>query len=241
LRNYYQDLAATARVKADWICREKEEGQSTCQALTRMADKNSIDLLVVGSFGRKGEKLDMLGTVSDFSLRESHASICIVRSTGHKSHQQSKYLFATDGSHAAGLAFCILVALLRRPLDIINVVMVTTSDGVKEQDTIAHYKEFMEKHKAVGLAFVKTIDVRTTTIPQGILEAAHETDADVLVMGVSGYGRKRLGSVSEEISVHANCTTLMIKDSREVLPNRYSTGIRSIAAELVTTRGPTPP
>jgi nucleotide-binding universal stress UspA family protein len=40
------------------------------------------DLLVVGSFGRKGEKLDFLGSVSDFTLRSSAASICIVRSTG---------------------------------------------------------------------------------------------------------------------------------------------------------------
>lgn len=40
-----------------WMCREKEEGQSTCQTLTKMADNNGVDLLILGSFGRKGEKL----------------------------------------------------------------------------------------------------------------------------------------------------------------------------------------
>ncbi len=69
----------------------------------------------------------MLGTVSDFTIRQAHCSICIVRSTGSSiggmagggagaagpagavSARPAKYLFATDGSHAAHLAFCFLV------------------------------------------------------------------------------------------------------------------------------------
>ncbi len=53
----------------------------------------------------------MLGTVSDYSLRESRASICIVRSTGSPVKSSTKFLFATDGSHAAALAFCMLVTM----------------------------------------------------------------------------------------------------------------------------------
>ena len=45
------------QVQAEWLCREKEEGRSTCESLTRLADKSSVDLLVIGSWGRKGEKL----------------------------------------------------------------------------------------------------------------------------------------------------------------------------------------
>lgn len=56
----------------------------------------------------------MLGTVSDFSLRESHCSVCVVRPTapapeGEGKARSTRYLFSTDGSHAAALAFCVLL------------------------------------------------------------------------------------------------------------------------------------
>ena len=85
----------------------------------------------------------MLGSVSDYSLRESPASICIVRSTGSKFDKQAKFLFCTDGSHASGIAFCTLVKSLMKPTDIVNVVMISTTDGSTEQQTIDHYHEFM--------------------------------------------------------------------------------------------------
>lgn len=68
-----------AQVPAEWAGCEKEPGQTTCQALTALAASQGIDLLLVGSYGRKGEKIDMLGSVSDYSLRESHSSVMIVR------------------------------------------------------------------------------------------------------------------------------------------------------------------
>lgn len=40
-----------------WACREKGADQSTCEVLMDLAQEQNIDLLVVGSFGRKGEKL----------------------------------------------------------------------------------------------------------------------------------------------------------------------------------------
>lgn len=238
LKNYYQDMAASMKLgcKAEWMCREKAEGESTCSALTNMADKAGIDMLVLGSFGRKGEKLDMLGTVSDFTLRTSHASLCIVRSTGSKFGKQARFCFATDGSRAAHLAFVVLVNMLRRPLDIVNVVMVSTTDGVLERKCVEQYKLYMEKNGVTGTTAVRCIDRMTMSIPEGILDAVHDTDSDVLVMGISGYGKKKLGSVSEDISVRASCTTIIIKDAYEVLSTRFSkAGVSTLARELMPT------
>ncbi|GLC75209.1 hypothetical protein PLESTF_001607100 [Pleodorina starrii] len=245
-------MAHGARVTADWLCREKEEGRSTCECLTRLADKRSVELLVLGSWGRKGEKLDVLGTVSDFSLRQSHCSICIVRSTGSSigglaggsgggaggpagsiSARPAKYLFATDGSHAAHLAFCYLVTYLYRPSDSIHVVMVTTTDGTEEARTVEQYRDFMTKNKLHGLAAVKCIDRLSTTVPEGIVEAVSQYGCDVLVVGISGYGRKKLGSVSTDISHRASCTTIIIKDSQEIIANRYlSAGSLTLTNEV---------
>jgi cytochrome c553 len=51
----------------------------------------------------------MLGTVSDFSLRAGQASVAIVRCTApaRQPGQPQTYMFATDGSRAAALAFCV--------------------------------------------------------------------------------------------------------------------------------------
>ncbi|GAX72774.1 hypothetical protein CEUSTIGMA_g230.t1 [Chlamydomonas eustigma] len=236
LKSHYKDMMETARIPMEWICREKEEGQSTCQTLTKIAAKQKVNLLVLGSFGRKGEKLEMLGTVSDYSLRESPASICIVRSTGAKFDKMAKILFCTDGSHAAALAFCTLIKCLKGPMDIVNVVIVSTgaSDGVKERALMQHYHEFMVLHKVVGETLIKNIDTSKTAVHEGILEAASDMFADVLVLGISGYGQKKLGSVSERISANASCTTLIIKDSFEIASHRYGmSGSMSMARDIL--------
>lgn len=51
------------------------------------------------------------GHVSDYSLRQSNCSVCVVRSTSPPAAADGgqDYMFATDGSKAAALAFCSLV------------------------------------------------------------------------------------------------------------------------------------
>ena len=88
--------------------------------------------------------------MSDFSLRESPSSICIVRPTSNKFDKHAKFMFATDGSHAAALAFCVLLKCLKRPMDIVNVVMISTTDGQNEQAIISHYHDFMVEHQVRG-------------------------------------------------------------------------------------------
>ena len=169
----------------------------------------------------------MLGSVSDFSLRESHSSVCIVRSTGNKiDANQTKFMFATDGSHAAASAFVLLVTMyeggevelpslfcmcvwggwghvrdecmspppaparprrLVRPKDILTVVQVCTSDSTQAQENIRAYQQFMDEREVIGACYVSEINRGQMSIPTGILSAAHEHDADILVMGISGY------------------------------------------------------
>lgn len=49
-------LPGTRQVSAEWACAEKAPGQSTCEALTALAEAKAVGLLVVGSWGRKGDK-----------------------------------------------------------------------------------------------------------------------------------------------------------------------------------------
>jgi nucleotide-binding universal stress UspA family protein len=45
------------QARAEWACHEKGAGRSTCQTLMTLAQEQHVDLLVVGSFGRKGERV----------------------------------------------------------------------------------------------------------------------------------------------------------------------------------------
>jgi nucleotide-binding universal stress UspA family protein len=208
-------------VGTEWVCREKQEGASTLQSLTTVAERQRIDILVLGSYGRKGEKLEMLGTTSDGALRSSHASICIVRSTSTKIGNACRYTFASDGSHASGIAFSVLVHFLALPSDIINVVIVTTHDGGHDQEVADHYASVLKEANLAGSAVIKRLPA-TKPIHSGILDYVNEQSTDILVIGVSGYGAKKLGSVSETISREALCTTLVIKDGYQVDPRHYS-------------------
>jgi hypothetical protein len=52
----------------------------------------------------------MLGSVADFSLRQSHSSVCVVRPSSCASPAAGQtYMIAVDSSHAAVHAFCCLV------------------------------------------------------------------------------------------------------------------------------------
>uniref|UniRef100_A0A7S3VLK8 UspA domain-containing protein n=1 Tax=Dunaliella tertiolecta TaxID=3047 RepID=A0A7S3VLK8_DUNTE len=217
LKHYYEDMAAHDKLglRSEWVCREKSKG-STCKTLVQLVDERDLDLLVIGNFGRKGEKLDVLGSVSDYTLRMCRSSLCIVRSTGSRFDKQAKILFASDGSHAANLAFVLTLHYFRRPLDIVDVMFVATKDPMRENEWAEMYRRYMEAHQVPGNVEVKQIN-RTldTTVQSTILEASR--DVDILVVGVSGYSQKKMGSVSEFLSVHASCTTIVVKDALDIL------------------------
>jgi hypothetical protein len=52
----------------------------------------------------------MLGSVADYSLRQVHSSVCVVRpGATHNSAAGQTYMIAIDSSHASTHAFCVLV------------------------------------------------------------------------------------------------------------------------------------
>lgn len=40
-----------------WYKKDKAKGQTTCDALIELTEELQVDILVVGSFGRKGERM----------------------------------------------------------------------------------------------------------------------------------------------------------------------------------------
>ncbi|DBA85324.1 hypothetical protein WJX79_008291 [Trebouxia sp. C0005] len=219
LEHEYQLKCHDQQLDAVWYKKEKSKGQSTCEALIELTEELQVDILVVGSFGRKGERIDMLGTVSDFSLRAGNSDVCIVKSSSYALQNSVTWLFSTDDSHCAKAAFAALLYQILKPGDKLHVVWVTTEGGDFDNADLQSYKDAMKAAKVEGTCFLSGTKAGEP-IADGILAVANKMDVDILVMGIAGYGAAKLGSVSAECCLKARCTTLVIKDPYEVKEKR---------------------
>lgn len=102
-------LAAMGLVCAAFESVECEPTESTCHALTRLAEYLNVDILFVGSFGRKksdsvcDSDIHVLGSVADHSLRLSGVHVAVVRSTSYEIEDSSKFLIPVDLSDNSGV------------------------------------------------------------------------------------------------------------------------------------------
>ncbi|KAK9816499.1 hypothetical protein WJX72_001033 [[Myrmecia] bisecta] len=205
------------QLESTWVARQRGEKQSTCEALTELAHERHVGVLVVGSYGRKGEKIDMLGTVSDHSLREYNGHVCIVKSTSFSPSDSTRWLFATDNSLAAQTAFAVLMYQFCKPEDIVDVVYATSGD--EPAGIMKPYEQLLKERKVRGRCSCIKVPPGET-ISSAILNEGKRTEVDVLVVGICGYGKQKLGSVSEECCRTSTCTTLVVKDPYEVQEKR---------------------
>ncbi|KAI8463926.1 MAG: hypothetical protein J3K34DRAFT_474767 [Monoraphidium minutum] len=237
----YTDKAARLHARAEWACKDKAAGESTCEALASLAESQGIGLLVVGSIGRKGDKgVNVLGHVSEYLLCECHGSVCVVRATSPAPPPGggAEYLFAADGSKAAALAFCTLVRQLLGPEDKVLVAYSTYEHGAtaESEEVFEPYRRIMADHKARGggvqgecLAWHVA---RNKRVSEGILELAAARQANVLVVGISGTRGGKLGSVSGDLSLKAPCNMLLIKDRGDGSGGVAAAGARTLAGML---------
>eukprot|EP00884_Botryococcus_braunii_P020713 jgi/Botrbrau1/7325/Bobra.247_3s0020.1 len=212
LHHHFAGRAAQLQVQAEWHQDEKGHTKSTCEALTRLAEFLKTDILVLGSFGRKGEKLDMLGSTSDQSLRQCAAHICIVKSTSPKLEGPKTWCFATDNSPAAHTAFAILLFRVVQKGDTVHVLHVTQNSSYTNSGelVLAPYRRMLETHKIEGRCVTVHHD-GNVTVSSAIIHAAEKLETDVLVVGISGFGHQKLGSVSEDVVRMCRCTVLVLK------------------------------
>ena len=126
---------------------------------------------------------------------------------------------ATDFSHASAIGFCNLVTQIARLTDIVDVVAVTSGDGHREKQLIEQYQQYLRTNGIEGEARVKTIAIRDTSIPEGIIAAADEAEADVVVLGIGNYTTKKLGSMSDYVLHHCSRSVMVLKDAVELDPH----------------------
>ncbi len=197
--------------------------------VSEAADSHA-DFVVVGTHSTHGVMQFLLGSVARAVARLAACSVEIVRRS--PSPGPLKLLLATDGSEcsqaaarsvaqrpwAAGTAFRIL-SVVEPPVPLLRTSFF--SPGIMEE---LRRRDMQQAQEAVssaesilfeaGLEVTSAVAVPAATSKERILSEAAEWGVDLIVLGSHGrrgVNRLLLGSVSEAVALHSNCSVEIIR------------------------------
>jgi nucleotide-binding universal stress UspA family protein len=211
------------------------------RAISQYAEEWQADLIIAGSHGHSALGRFLLGSVAQAVLRTAPCSVEIVRSrtSGPASSRPMRILLATDGSDCSVAAAhslakrpwpaeTVIKVLSVEELIVLQNQMVTSSSlssiypaSLLEelmQDARDRASSAVEAAKEILLrAGMKVVSDPAAPIgePRGvILDAAKSWQADMIVLGSHGrrgLDRLLMGSVSEAVAIHADCSVEVIR------------------------------
>jgi len=196
------------------------------------------DFVIIGAHSTYGVIQFLLGGVARAVARLAACSVEISRS--RPGPEPLKILLATDGSECskaatrsiaqrpwpAGTAFRILSVVepsapLLRPAYFSPEAMeeLRGKDMQRAQAAVSSAESIL---CGAGIEASSTVAVPVATPKEMILSEAAEWEADLIVVGSHGrrgVNRFLLGSVSEAVALHANCSVEIIRRPREAEPS----------------------
>ncbi len=218
-------MAAKEGVECGIIARHAD---SPFQAIIDEAEKNQVNMIVMGRRGRTGLKRLLMGSVTAKVIGHSPCDVLVVPRSAEIRYQ--KLLVATDGSKYSMAAASEAMGIAKRSgaeLLVISVVLSETASPfdivhTEMQHEMIAQKEFREGEKNVNdlLVIAKQEGVKVEGLIiegrpyEAIVEYAREKGVDLIVMGSHGRtGMERLlmGSVTERVVGHAACAVLIVK------------------------------
>jgi nucleotide-binding universal stress UspA family protein len=172
------------------------ERGAAADAILRFVEANNIDLIAMGTHGRRGLDRLVLGSVTERILRTARPPVLAVHSLPQESGareepvQFRKILFCTDFSdnspRALEYAF-LLASKYKARISLLHVIE-RSHDGKDleaEKAHVLHQLQAVVPQNVQSCATVETA-VRAGKTYQEILEHAAETQTDLIVMGVRG-------------------------------------------------------
>jgi len=153
-----------------------------------------------------------------------------------------KVLFATDGSSYAWEAAQYLTQLkIGQPLDVTLLTVsydprTATPNSIQpwypewiEQETLrveADHAKLEQLFRQHGMAVTKRR--RDGHVATAILDHAKQDKSDLIVIGAQGHsmiGRLLLGSISDNVATHAECSVLVVRPGKRVSPQGFKLAI----------------
>jgi len=209
--------------------------------ILQVVEDNKIDLVIIGTRGLSNVKRFLLGSTSDWVMREAPCSVLLVReklSQVTMGKTSAKILLATDGSsvamstvHRLGLLRCTLppkvtvAHVVRKPAYLEGWYW---GKGKAEFQQLAkHMLEKAEKDGASHLEeishAVKKLDMKVETVltkgdpAEEIVKIAERSKAKLILVGSKGFmGGKPvpLGGVVRKIARYAPCSVFLVRPGR---------------------------
>jgi nucleotide-binding universal stress UspA family protein len=189
--------------------------------LKEMVEGFEIDVIVVGTHGRRGLKKAFMGAVAEEVLRLARTPVLTVGPGCRGQHQPKRILYATDFSADSLRAMAYAVSLAET-FGASLVTMYVAPKISEDPSTKTRFEEFFEERLQELLAghasFVDHLEYRVEfgRPADGILQAASDEKADLIVMGLRGAGSihragYRLGTTADEVVCGAGCPVLTVR------------------------------
>jgi nucleotide-binding universal stress UspA family protein len=194
------------------------------QEIVRMADSTCAELIVLGAWGERHDFL--MGSVSQRVVSLAPTDVLVMRGGDGRLRESGgsfRALLAVDGSlgSEAGIeAFCSKLRARSASIRIVHVLEATPTlwEAGRDPDS---FLEHLDAKAAEVLAWAREALERRGLRAEGewrrgdpaaqILDAARESESDVIVVGSRGHSAIRemvLGGITHRILRHAPCNVL---------------------------------
>ncbi|MEN8143422.1 MAG: universal stress protein [Gemmatimonadota bacterium] len=216
------------------VYHETVQGVSAGQAILGYAEEHDVDMIVMGSHGRRGVRRLLLGSVTEEVVRLAKCPVLVVRLDEKAAPLAvDKILLPVDFSTHTSLAVGVareLASAFGANVDLLHAVELPLYPETylqnasrpevlrqEAEDRLARLAETMELDRTPGVGAV------IGRASGEVIEAAEKGGYDLIVMpshGYTGYERTLLGSVAERVLRQAPCPVLVLKgDGKELRPD----------------------
>lgn len=201
-------------------------------SLIGYAKRQNVDLIVMRSRTRKGLARVWFGSVADALIRESGIPVLVVKAPSvatalESGFQYRRILVPLDGSLLAEQSIEPAISMARIDGAKITLLMVVqpslrsvgelaSAIGDAPAKEVSAAKEYLAS--CLTPALDRSLDITRKVvvardIPDAILAAAENTEADLIAIATHGYGaitRARVGSVADRVVREASVSTLVL-------------------------------
>lgn len=165
------------------------------QSLLQELKEKEATLAVVGTHGHSRLSEIAMGGVAGELLHNAPCSICVARPPAAEALFPRAIVAGVDGSPQSAAAAAVARYLAERFAVLLSLVTAQGGKRVDREQTAALGGLAVDGHPVAALV-------------------AASRDADILVVGSRGlHGLRALGSVSERVAHHANCSVLVVRGS----------------------------
>jgi nucleotide-binding universal stress UspA family protein len=190
--------------------------EDPAEFILEIVKDEGYDLVVIGNRAGNQSERYSLGSVTEKVARHAECPVLIVK----KKPKVKKLLTAVDGSKYADKALEYAVQLAKNynaNLALIHVEedKLIRVGGPQVEDCVGTVGECILKDAATkleGVSFDKKLEYGSPA--EVIIKVAKKADVDIIVVGSRGLSSVRrflLGSVSDDISMHARSSVLIVK------------------------------